>query len=133
MSNQSDWPDVFPEGVPPDSAVPADGDAFRLVGNIPPSDLDFLSTYEESPRRQVKDDGIGMFFGVSFHRDLSCSIRTRARYRPLRSRRIVVGTLKNDHGVCLATPTSCGPSHLTVWRRTQSEIHADFIIDAEAT
>lgn len=133
MPNQSDWPDFFPEGVPPDSAVPADGSAFRLVRNIPPSDSDFLSTYEESPRRQVKDDSIGMFFGVSFHRELSCSIRTRERFPPLRSRHIAVGRLRNDHGVCLATPTTLAPSHLTVWRRTQSEIHADFTLDAEAT
>ena len=132
MTQKSEWPDFFPKGIPPNRAMPTDGDAFRLVRSIPPSDSDFLSTFEESPGRQVKNDSIGMVFGTSFHRNLECSRQTRRRYKPLRNRYIVVGTLRNEHGVCLATPTSCGPSHFTVWRRKESLIHSDFILDAEA-
>lgn len=131
MPQQDDWPDFFPEGVPPDKALPAHGGAFRLVKNIPPSDSDFLSTFEEYPTRAVNNDTIGMVFGVSFHRNLECSVRTRKRYKPLRDRYIVVGTLKKEHGVCLATPTNCGPSHLTVWRWKRSQIHSDFTVNAE--
>lgn len=131
MTQKSEWPDFFPEGVPPDNATPAEGDAFRLVVSIPPSDSDFLSSIEDQPNRNFKDDQMWMACGVSFHRQLECSRRTRDRYRPLRNRRIAKGTLKSEHGVQLST-SGGGGSHFTVWRRNGLFIHPDFIIDGEA-
>jgi len=131
MTKEDKWPGFFPLGVPPQSATPAIGNGFRLVKSIPPSDSDFISTFEEFPGREFKDDD-AKIFGTSFHRRLECSKRTRERYRALRHRHIVVGELKNEHGVHLSTPTACGPSHFTVWRWKQSIIHPDFTLDAEA-
>ncbi|WP_071590766.1 hypothetical protein [Synechococcus sp. PCC 7336] len=132
MTQRSEWPDFFPEGVPPDSATSAEGEAFRLVASIPPSDSDFLSNIEERPERKFKDDKIWIACGVSFHRQLECSKRTRNRYKPFRNRRIAKGTLKEEHGVQLPTNRQ-GDSHFTVWRRNGSLIHPDFIIDGEAS
>jgi hypothetical protein len=133
MTEQPQWPDFFPKGIPPSTAAAAAGKAFRLVKTLPPVDSDFLSTYEECPGRKVDNDIDGMLFGVSFHRNLECSEKARRRYKALRNRYIAMGTLRNDHGVCKQTPSSSGPSHLTVWRFEKSLIHPDFILDAEAT
>jgi hypothetical protein len=132
MPNNPEWPDFFPEGVPPEEAQPAQGEAFRIVRDIPPADSDFLSSIQEQPNRNFRDDQIWMACGVSFHRELACSQRTRDRYKPLRNRYIAQGTLKNEHGVALATHKQ-GGSHFTVWRRIGSLIHPDFINNGEAS
>lgn len=131
MTERSEWPDFFPEGIPPDSSTNAEGDAFRIVAKIPSSDSDFLSIIEEQPDRKLRDDQIWKACGVSFHRKLKCSQKTRDRYRPLRNRKIAKGTLKKEHGVQLST-SSQGNSHFTVWRRNGSPMHPDFTIDGEA-
>lgn len=132
MTKRTEWPDFFPEGVPPDSATNAEGEAFRLVAKIPSSDSDFLSTIEEQPNRNFKNDQTGKAYGVSFHRKLECSQRTKKRYKPFRNRRIAKGTLKKEHGVQLST-SSTRDSHFTVWRRNGSPMHPDFTIDGEAS
>jgi hypothetical protein len=132
MTQGSEWPNFFPEGVPPDNATPAEGCAFRLVADVPPSDSDFLSNIEERPERKFDDDQIWIACGVSFHRKLECSQRTRKRYRPFRNRRIAKGILRKEHGVQLSTNRQ-GDSHFTVWRRNESLLHPDFILDGEAS
>jgi hypothetical protein len=131
MTQSEEWPSFFPEGVPPSDAKPSEGDAFRLVTAFPPSNSDFLSSIEEQPDREFKNDKLGRAYGVSFHRRLECSQRTRKRYRPLRNRYVAKGTLKKEHGVQLST-SEPRDSHFTVWRRSGSLIHPDFIIDGEA-
>jgi hypothetical protein len=129
MNKKRQWPTFFPLDVPPEKATPADGEAFRMVKSIPPSESDFVSTFEENPSREAPiDDKIGMFYGTSFFRQLECIKKKRARYKPFRNRHIVAGTLENKHGVQLSTGE---PSHLTVWRYQGSHIHLDFTIDAE--
>jgi hypothetical protein len=130
MNQKSQWPSFFPKCVPPKEATPADGYAFRLVKNFPPSESDFISTFEEYPNRNVPtDDEIGIFYGTSFYRQLKYIKITRNRYKQLRDRHIVVGLLENRHGVQLLTGNQ---SHLTVWKYRESNIHPDFIVDAEA-
>jgi hypothetical protein len=129
MSQTPQWPSFFPPNVPPKEAAPAEGYAFRMVKSIPPSESDFLSTIEEYPDRDIPDDKIVMSYGVSFFRQLECIKKKRERYKPLRNRHIVAGTLENRHGFQLSTGEK---SHLTVWRYQKSHIHPDFTIDAEA-
>lgn len=104
MSKAHEWPEFFPPDVPPSSATPAEGIAFRIVKTIPSSEADFQSAFENSPQRQFTPSDIGIQFGISFHRQLNCSKKTRARYKPLRKRHIAVGKLKSEHGVQLETP-----------------------------
>lgn len=54
---EDSWPDFFPVGVPPKSAVPAEGEFFRLVRSNPPTPACFLSTHEEYPQRHKKYRG----------------------------------------------------------------------------
>jgi hypothetical protein len=129
MNEKCQWPSFFPANVPPEEATPADGYAFRMVKNIPPSESDFISTFEEYPGREAPtDDKTGMFYGTSFFRRLECVKKKRDRYKPFRNRQIVTGTLENRHGVQLSTGA---PSHLTVWIYQESHIHLDFTVDAE--
>jgi hypothetical protein len=52
MPQSEDWPDFFPEGIPPNDAKPSEGEAFRLVTAFPPSNSDF---YPASKRSQIEN------------------------------------------------------------------------------
>jgi hypothetical protein len=130
MNKKRQWPNFFPTDVPPKEATPANGYAFRIVKNIPPSESDFVCTLKEYPNRKAStDDKTILLYGTSFSRQLECIKKTRDRYGALRDRHIVAGTLENRHGFQLSTG---GQSHLTVWIYQESHIHLDFTLNAEA-
>ncbi|MBP0016000.1 MAG: hypothetical protein J7647_00395 [Cyanobacteria bacterium SBLK] len=130
MTQKSEWPDFFPDGVPPENAIPAAGKAFRIVASIPPTDSDFLSNVEKYPDRSYGEN-LWMACGLSFHRQLECSKRTRKRFPALRKCRIALGILKPEHGVQLETGNRKFPSHFTVWKRQDALIQPDFAVDGE--
>ncbi|MGK7929183.1 MAG: hypothetical protein AB4290_28760 [Spirulina sp.] len=130
MNQKSEWPDFFPNGVPPSDAIPAEGRAFRIVASIPTTDSDFLSNVEKYPDRSYGEN-LWMACGLSFHRQLECSKRTRKRFPALRKCRIAVGMLKPEHGVQLKTGTRKFPSHFTVWKWKDVLMHPDFTLDGE--
>lgn len=60
---EDSWPDFFPVGVPPKSAVPAEGEFFRLVRSNPPT-LHVSSLHMKSIRNGTKSI-VGKHFSVS--------------------------------------------------------------------
>ncbi|MBE3861508.1 hypothetical protein HJ170_18245 [Vibrio parahaemolyticus] len=50
----SDYPDYYPDDMPPKDAIAASGTAFRLVNSNPPVKTCFSSTLEENPGRKAK-------------------------------------------------------------------------------
>lgn len=120
------WPFHFPSDVPPSETAPAEGQAYRIVRIIPPGPDDFRSAFECDPGRQFND--VRIAHGVSFHRNIEDSRRTRRRFPPLREGRIAVGILQAQMGVMMKTGWR---SHLTVWVRRDVSICAAFATDAE--
>lgn len=120
-----DWPDFFPEGIPPDEAIEASGAMFRLVDDCPPTESDFASSIEENPSREFGDK-LWQAFGVSMYKDQIEAEKTRARYAPLRSKKIARGELSGKQGVKMHTPSRTSKSHHTIWLVKESNVHSAF-------
>lgn len=109
------WPDHLPDGCPPEDAPAADGQVFRLVGEVPTAD-DFRSHFERDPDRRWSD--LCLACGLSVHADVADAERTRQRFPALRSRAIAQGSLDASLGVMKPTGTR---SHRTWWVTEDSE------------
>lgn len=131
MTNSAEWPAYYPKGVPPATAADAKGRAYRIVRTVPPAPVDFRSTFEEwaEQGKPVPADDLWRACGTSVHTDLAESRATRERYKPLRTRKIVVGDLEPPHGKMMPTG---GPAHVTVWFRVAAKPESAFTKDAEA-
>lgn len=109
------WPDHFPSGCPPASAIAAAGEVFRLVASDPPVARDFASHYFLYP-----DNSWGAHecsaCGLSVHDSLDNSKRALGRMPALRNRNLrpARGTLSPPFGVALDSPKS-SPGHITWW------------------
>lgn len=113
--NQSIWPTYFPDGCPPDGAVPADGVVFRLVGQVPPTLMDFRPVRIEQPHRDL-EHCLCIACGLSVNRKIEDTERLRRRVPAFRNKRIARGVLAHSLGVMRHTPSSGGgPSHHTWW------------------
>jgi hypothetical protein len=102
------FPETWPRDCPPQDAVDAEGDVFRIVNHAPPTADDFLTNFE-----------LGMFpnrpaclrCGLSVHRILADAIHTKTKYPKLGSR-IAKGTLSKEFGKTKQTGQA---SHTTWW------------------
>lgn len=122
-SAASSWPSHFPKGVPPSEAVDADGVSFRLVDSVPATPNDFKSQFELFPGRDFGPN-LALAHGVSFHRELEDSKRTRDRFKPLREKKIATGALSPPLGRMMSTPSKWAKSHFTVWFQQGATPHA---------
>jgi hypothetical protein len=133
MTSSAAWPAYYPPGVPPPTATDAAGVGYRLVRTVPPTDVDFRSSFEDYAARgkTIPPDKLWKGCGTSLHTDVAGSRATRSRFPPLRQRRIVVGTLTAMHGKMMATDDGFHPSHVTVWFRVGAAPAGSFTTDAE--
>jgi len=121
MDVEYEWPDFFPEDIPPDNSVSADGIVFRLVDDIPPVESDFLMTREEHPKRAFNtDDEILKSYGVSFFSKKEIIQEKKRRYPALAEKKIATGGLEKKMGKI--SPTS-KHNHLTLWKCVGSKPH----------
>jgi hypothetical protein len=109
------WPSFFPPSCPPPAAQPDSIEAFRLVSNDPPLPSDFLPTVQEAPHRSFGPDQVCIACGVSVFRTAADAERTRARFKPLRHKRVARGTIEPEDGLLLQTGQ---PTHTTWWLAT---------------
>lgn len=116
------WPDYFPDSCPPLQARKDEVKVFRLVDNTPPSSNDFRPTIIEHPHRDFKSEDLCIACGVSVFKKLEDALNRRRRFKPLRDKRIAIGTITQDDGLILET---CSDSHMTWWLQTDSP-HKDF-------
>lgn len=121
-----DWPDNFPDGVPPADALPADGVLYRLVRELPPTPEDFRQTRHDYPEREFPPDREVDSYGTSFHRTAKASRRTRMRYKGLRDRVVAEGKMSPADGKQKDTG---GPDHVTVWLCQSAAAHLRFTTD----
>lgn len=116
------WPEYFPEQCPPVDARKDKLTVFRLVANIPPTQLDFLPTIKESPHRKFSAEVLCNACGVSVFKNIDDILIKRESFKPLRHRKVAHGTITPDDGFVKETGK---PSHVTWWLQTE-EPHATF-------
>jgi hypothetical protein len=120
----SDYPDFYPEDMPPEDAEPADGCAFRLVNCNPPLKSCFEATIEENSKRKArKPTDREMLYGTSLFRKAEEACKKRDLFKPLRNKKLSTGMLIDEDGVMKKT---AGPHHITVWFKTNSTPHERF-------
>ena len=125
----SDWPAYYPEGCPPDTAQPADGQFWRFVRNDPPTGADFLPAVIAQPKRRFGDGALCMASGLSVIGDLDDVHRARSLVPPLRRLLAALGDIAG-HGVMESTPTAnCGESHHTWWLPEDEVVHDKFAVE----
>lgn len=102
------FPDTWPSDCPPQDAVDAEGEVFRILDHDPPAAEDFLTSFETGafPTRPAC-----LRCGLSVHRILADAFHTKTKY-PKLGRRIAKGMLTKECGK--AKQTGQG-SHTTWW------------------
>lgn len=120
------YPSDFPVGVPPLTAKPADGNAYRLVRNDPPLESDFWGYYREPHLKSIPTNPKPSFFGTSMFRDLEQTKIARELHKPQKDKKIAVGTLHPDYGVISKENKF---THFDVWLKESSGIETVFSVD----
>lgn len=113
----SKWPEYFPEQCPPAEARYDNVQVFRLVDGVPLSAEDFRPTVIEWPHRAFGADKLCAACGVSVFRNLQDVLKTRARFNPLRNKKIARGHITERDGLVLET---FEPTHMTWWLQTST-------------
>ncbi|WP_027250924.1 hypothetical protein [Photobacterium halotolerans] len=117
----SDYPSFYPEDIPPEDAEPAEGLAFRLVMQNPPTKKCFQSSYEENPNRAARTPQTReMLYGTSLFRDKDVALTKRRLYKALRSKLLSTGVLDEEHGVMKKTGKE-EDNHITVWFKDEAQ------------
>ncbi|MFB9154456.1 hypothetical protein ACFFUS_14085 [Vibrio gallaecicus] len=119
-----DYPDFYPEDMPPENAIDANGEAYRLVDNNPPQKVDFRSTIEENPKRAAKKPSDReMLYGASLFTRQEEALKKKKLFKPLRNKTLSAGHLSSDDGMMKKTG---GPCHITVWFKKEALPHERF-------
>ena len=110
------WPSYFPEGCPPEAAVPANGVVYRLVTNNPPTIRDFQPLRIKQPHRNFKECEC-QACGLSVQREVGDARELMRRIPAFKERQVAQGNLNPKFGMIMPTPTrkSRGTSHHTWW------------------
>ncbi len=115
-----EWPENYPDGVPPENSIPANGKVYRLVDKFPPDENDFLMSIEE-PRYKGKKNFDSIFYSVSFFSEYSSIIETRSNYpAALKEKKVAVGKLVSTLG---KTSEPSKKNHIHLWKCTNSKPH----------
>ncbi|MEC6814962.1 hypothetical protein VXS05_07805 [Photobacterium toruni] len=128
MSNniRYNWPNDFPSNLETDlELVPARGEVYRLVSNIPPTADDFKRHRDENPDYDYSNATQRLqSYGVSVWSKLS-KLERRKKNFPADSQLgqmiIVSGTLVPDLG--LIPSSSRRDGHVTLWKQVGAEPH----------
>mgnify|MGYP006961701287 FL=1 len=116
------WPDYYPPECPPPDARRDTIDVYRLVSADPPVPSDFVPVVLEMPHRTFAPEKFCIACGLSVFQSLEGALRVRARYKPLRNKRLARGTIQPQDGLVLETGES---SHTTWWCQSKAP-HANF-------
>lgn len=113
------WAEDLPDGCPPpDAAQPNNENYFRLVDNLPPTDLDFRSTRQEFPNRQLNDECLARSISLTRSQD-SCEQLKRFPY--LKRKMIIQFSLPPTSGVVKKTGRNV-KDHWSWWRLKNYDI-----------
>ncbi|MCG9708715.1 hypothetical protein L1D46_07835 [Pseudoalteromonas sp. Isolate3] len=120
------YPEDFPVGVPPESATPANGNAYRLVRNDPPNAQDFCGYYREPYLKRIPQNPKPNFFGTSMFRDLAQTKVAREEHKPQRDKKIAAGTLSPEFGV---VSRENQVTHFDAWLKENTGIENVFSVE----
>lgn len=104
------FPNHWPSNCPPEDAVDAEGDVFRIVYNDPPISEDFASHLETG---KLPNAAPCLRCGLSVFREVRDAAHQR-KLLPKLGRWIAKGILKPEHGKTQLT-TGKQPTHTTWW------------------
>lgn len=107
----------YPPGCPLPEAVPADGQAFRIVESDPPTEWDFQSHHErgETPRSTLTRNQQCKWRSLSIYRTIE-DARHHLRVFECEDSFIAAGTLTRWMGKTIPSPSRDRPSHASWWR-----------------
>jgi hypothetical protein len=135
MPNTPCWPDYFPAGCPPASAVDASGSFYRLVFNDPPAPDDFIPHIKVFEGKEwpetSKAHGVSALFmacGLSIYRQSEDAERKIKRIPRLKTALIAVGELSSAVGKVIGTPAN-KDSHHTWWVYVDIHVHGLFKVN----
>ncbi|MBH3136416.1 hypothetical protein I5M99_06185 [Serratia marcescens] len=123
----NEYPNYFPENVPPKEAKDAEGEFFRIVKSNPPQQGCFLSMYKEKPNRLKKFSGLKLkcCYGVSVYTEESAVVNAFDKFPEGTGQRYVAkGTVCAENGKMMKTFSD--PFHHTLWLKLNSQIHEVF-------
>jgi len=118
------WPKDFPSNVPPNDATDANGIAFRLVKNNPPSDLDFVG-HNKEPHKKKSKNLKPADYGTSMFRDISNVEFARNSFKAQRNKKIAEGELVPLHGKISKVNHN---NHFEAWLREETGIEDCFTV-----
>lgn len=119
------FPNDFPDGVPPDTATDANGEAFRLVVSNPPTTNDFIASHLEPHNKGKKRNLAPSDYGTSMFRDKNELKKMQLLCKPQRGKLVAKGILEKKHGLMSKENHK---SHFELWIRQNSAIEQDFNI-----
>jgi hypothetical protein len=130
----TEWPESFPPACPPEDAVPAEGDFYRLVDTSQPTDGDFMSGLELQASGQRNKNrkwpDLCEAAALSLFGDLDETRYVRESTGPMRSMKIARGNVSCS-GVMKATPhPPRNRSHHSWWRPVGDEAWKTFEVMA---
>lgn len=124
------WPSDFIEGVPLESAIPAEGKVFRFVDTIPPRESDFLQHNQEKPTYDYPNHHTKVLgYGVSTWSKISKLKKVKEKYpapEQYGNKLIASGNLVADLGVIHKSKSG----HVTLWKQVNAKPHL-FITNKE--
>lgn len=121
---QYTWPDEFPEGIPDEDTIPAEGKVYRLVDQVPPTENDFRMHKIDNPNYRYKPQDKHKAYGVSFWSKAQEVIRAKERYsgpEQFGKKLIAYGDLIPELGVIPKELSKDG--HITLWKQVGSQPH----------
>ena len=114
----SKWPEDFPVHikVPPLEAEKISEDLYRMVGNTPPNQQDFLATFKDPMQKHLhlkpKNFDKPSFYGTSFFQSSSpLEYVKKSNPNRFRNKNIAVGKILGEHGVAEMSENN----HVSVW------------------
>jgi hypothetical protein len=115
-----EWPESFPSGCPPEDAVAAVGQFYRLVAGDVSTPDDFSNHFQLLAAGQVrvrfwKAEKDREAVGLSISEDLDDIKKLRQSTGALRRKKIARGSIDGS-GAVKPTPTRVAGSHHTWWR-----------------
>lgn len=113
----------LPQGCPPTAATFGPKAAFRLVPTLPPSAPGFRTPHEE--RRHAVGDPCRRC-ALSLFEDMQDALHVKEQVPYFKDHHIVRGTVPNDGGLLLHTPSKRAPSHWSWWPATGTVRHSYF-------
>lgn len=128
INGKDEWPTFYPKHItlPPAESNPATGNFYRLVKTCPATRACFETTYEETPKRVLKQNTIlaqQIFYGISFFADIKDIQKKMRTFPKLKNKKIAYGCLKPEYGNMLRT---CGLSHHTIWLKSRCDLSSVF-------